>query len=70
MDGEYNDSWAEVELWRWQYGELPSQDDIRKLDISVGVNNMAKALESGDRKKMPSVYNVISVLKYLAKKVK
>lgn len=67
-----NDSWAEVELFRWQYGELPKSNDTRKLDVSAGIKGMAKAFEEGtilgsDLNKMPTPMNLISVLKYLSK---
>ena len=67
-----DDSWAEVELFRWQYGELPF--DNRPLDISAGLEAMAKAIEdgceSGGKKPMPSPYNVVMVLEYCARKLR
>lgn len=64
------DNWAEVELWRWQYGELPGQDDMRPLIVSEGIIGMAKAIEKGDELNFPTPMNVISVLRYAAKKIK
>jgi len=66
-DIEPDDSWAQVELWRWQYGELPRPDDSRPLIPSVGLRNMAKAIEIRDPNDFPSPANVISVLRYTAK---
>lgn len=66
--GDPNDSWAEVELYRWQYGELPPQDETCKaLDVSEGLRGMAKAIEKHDLNNFPSPSNVISVLRYVAK---
>jgi hypothetical protein len=69
-----NDDWAKVELFRWQYGELPRGIDHRKLDVSKGLTAMAKAIEdgckSGDYEKMPAPFNVVSVLQFCARKIK
>lgn len=63
-----NDSWAQVELYRWQYGELPPQDETcKKLDISEGLLGMARAIEKGDESNFPTPFNVVSVLRYVAK---
>ena len=73
---DFEDSWAKVELFRWQYGSLPNMasQENRKLDISVGLNNMAIALESmftsDSMDKMPTPSNVAAVLKYCAKQLK
>jgi hypothetical protein len=68
------DDWAKVELFRWQYGELPTSGDHRKLDISVGLENIAKAIEkgyqSGNACVMPSPFNVVEVLLFCARKLK
>lgn len=58
--------WAQVELWRWEFGELPQSDDTRKQDERVGLRNMAAALLNGDRGAMPSPYDVATVLEYMA----
>lgn len=42
-----DDDWARVELWRWQYGDLPQPDDFRPLDESAGLMAMSKAIENG-----------------------
>jgi hypothetical protein len=67
-----NDSWAQVELYRWQHGELPPQNGTcKKLDEPTALRAMADAIElgckTGDVKAMPSAYNVCSVLRYAAK---
>lgn len=69
-----NDSWAQVELYRWQYGELPPQDDTcKRLDEPTALRAMADALEEGCKSKnrdaMPSPYNVVSVMRYAAKQL-
>ena len=65
-----DDSWAQVELYRWQYGELPPQDDTCKiLNVPDGFEGMARAFD-GDRSKKnpwPAPSNVASVLRYAAK---
>lgn len=72
LDRDPNDSWAQVELYRWQYGELPPQNDTcKQLDEPAALRAMADAIEagckSGKREDMPSPYNVCSVLRYVAK---
>ena len=72
MEFDPNDSWAEVELYRWQHGELPPQDDrCKQLDKSAGLMAMAdaieKAIRSGNVEGMPAPHNVCSVLRYVAK---
>lgn len=69
-----NDSWARVELYRWEHGELPPNDGTSKpLHEFLGLLAMAHAIEEGCKKKditiMPSPYNVISVMRYIAKKL-
>lgn len=69
-----NDSWARVELYRWQYGELPPNENSQELDESIALQNMAEAIEggckTGDHRMMPTPFNVCSVLRYIAKKIK
>ena len=72
LERDPNDSWAQVELYRWQHGELPPQDDTcKELDEPTALWAMAAAIEegckSGKREDMPSPYNVCSVLRYAAK---
>ena len=61
------DSWAKVELWRWQYGTLPQPDDMRPLDVAAGLRGMATAIRKGDRDNFPSPGNVVAVLEYAAR---
>jgi len=61
------DSWAKVELWRWQYGTLPQPDDMRPLDAAAGLRGMAAAIRKGDRSNFPTLFNVIAALEYAAK---
>lgn len=69
-----DDSWAEVELYRWQHGELPPMNErCRPLDIPAGLLGMAQAIEvgvkSGDMtpENFPSPMNVVEVLRYAAR---
>jgi hypothetical protein len=61
------DSWARVELWRWQYGTLPAADDMRPLDVPSGLRGMAAAIRQGDLANCPATGNVVAVLEYAAK---
>jgi len=65
-----NHSWAQVELFRWQYGVLPIGSDIRPIDVPTALRNMAKAIMDGCKAKdpsiMPSPHNIISVMEYVA----
>jgi hypothetical protein len=61
------DSWAKVELHRWCYNGLPSQDDFRPIIISQALTNLADAIRKGDMNNLPSPSNMISILRYLAK---
>lgn len=61
------DSWAKVELFRWQHGALPTdRDDTRRLDPLDGLQAMADALENG-RPQQPYPHSVASVLRYIAR---
>lgn len=69
------DSWAQVELYRWQHGELPPQDKTcKELNESVAIRCMADSIEvgcmSGGATPMPTPFSVCSVLRYMAKKIK
>jgi hypothetical protein len=55
--------WARVELWRWQYGELPTPDDMRPLNIPVALRLMATATAEG----RTHPYNVAEVMRYVAR---
>jgi hypothetical protein len=70
LEHDPNDNWAEVELWRWQYGELPASTDMRPLNVPEGLRGIAAAIEKGCKEhkpdEMPSPFNVCSVLRYVA----
>jgi len=71
LERDPNDSWAQVELYRWQHGELPPQDNTcKQLNEPTAMRAMADAIEAGcktgDTGLMPSPYNVCSVLRYAA----
>ena len=63
-------AWAEVELFRWCYGELPNPADMRKIDISKALENIADGIISGlynkNEEEIISPQNLCSVLYYLA----
>ena len=65
-----DDNWALVELYRWQYGELPTEG-AKPLNIGLGLQGMAKAIkdagEAGDFSQMPTPFNVMMVLEYMAR---
>lgn len=62
-----NDSWALVELYRWQHGTLPETVDEKPLDEAAGLRAMAEALETKPPTEWPEPFNIASVLKYAAK---
>jgi hypothetical protein len=66
-----DDSWAIVELYRWQHGKLPGMDGTPELplDESAALRGMAAAIEKGDKYHFPSPYNVCQVLRYVAKRL-
>ena len=62
------DSWARVELWRWQYGTLPAADDMRPLDVPAGLEGMADAFRKPmANNQWPLPGNAAAVLRYAAK---
>lgn len=61
------DSWARVELWRWQYGGLPGSDDMRPLSVPAGLRGMAEAIRVRDLKNFPSPHSVQCALEYAAR---
>lgn len=65
--GYPGDSWARVELFRWQYGTLPGPRDMRPLHVPTGLRKMAEAIMEGDRTNFPTPQNVVSVLIYAAR---
>lgn len=72
LEDDYNDNWAQVELYRWQHGNLPGEPGTKQLalDIPVALENMAKALSQPDQTKWPAPFNIASVLAYTAKQLK
>lgn len=66
-----NDSWATVELYRWQHGCLPGDptvpdDGMKKIDIPVALKAMGDAF-THQQNEWPAPHNIQSVLYYLAK---
>ncbi len=63
-------NWAEVELFRWCYGELPKPTDTRKIDVSRALENIADGIVEGlyekNEDKIITPNNLCSVLYYLA----
>lgn len=62
ISGDNAESWAQVELFRWQYGELPEANDSRPLDVSRGLKVMAAAVAKGE----VSWENIAVVMVYVA----
>lgn len=68
------DSWAKVELFRWQYGVLPAPTDFRPLNVAEGLRKMSAALMAGcqnnddseTKQNMPNPFNVCCVMDYVA----
>lgn len=68
LESEANDSWASVELYRWQHGELPSHESPqKKLDAPAAFRAMARAFLTPDTSTWPTGGNVASVLCYAAR---
>ena len=72
LTGDANDSWAAVELYRWQHGNLPGEAGTKQLplDVPTALVKMAEALSQPDQTKWPAPFNVASVLAYAAKQIK
>ena len=64
---EPDESWARVELWRWQHGgecgHLPQNDDMRPVDVPTALDRMAAATERGQTSPM----NCAIVMRYASK---
>ena len=61
-----DEAWARVELYRWQTGHLPDIEQHEPLNIPLGLRNMAKVIDVGERANFPSPFNVAIVLRYVA----
>lgn len=62
------ESWALVELYRWEHGQLPGIDGKPEQPLSVpgGLLAMASAIEKGDPSNFPTPHNVCCVLRFVA----
>jgi len=71
MIPDQDDSWAEVELYRWQHGKLRNAPGHVEQPFSApeGLRGMAKAIELGDRNNFPTPFNVTAVLAYAARRI-
>ena len=58
------DAWAEVELFRMQYGELPGPEDKRKLDVPDALDALAKRIGSNEQM---SAFNLQQMIVAVAK---
>lgn len=68
-----DDAWAEVELYRWQHGELPPQDETCKaLSVPDGLEGMARAFDkpASETNAWPMPFNIAIVLRYVARLIK
>ncbi len=61
------DSFAQVELYWWQHGELPEHRNEKPLDVSAGLEGMSNAIKTGDLENFPSPSSIIIALEYAAK---
>ena len=61
------DSFAQVELYRWQHGELPEHSNEKPLDVSVALEAMSEAIKVMDMGNFPSPRSIIIALEYAAK---
>jgi hypothetical protein len=63
-----SDNWAKVELYRWQHGELPpdNEKDVKPLNVPEALRAGVKMMDTKD---CPSVFNVAQVLSYVAKEL-
>lgn len=63
------DSWARVELYRLQHGELPPQQGLAKpVQISEGLKNLAGIIENPSLNPPPR-FSLASVLRFAAKEL-
>jgi hypothetical protein len=65
-----SNDWALVELYRWEYGELPPQDGTAKpLHMTIACEAMAEALTNPDAPAVPSSFNTGQVLAFAGRKL-
>lgn len=72
ISSEGNDSYAQVELYRWQHGALPPQDSAlcKPLSVPTGLRSMAMAFcEPPDNDAWPHPFNIASVFEFCAKQI-
>jgi hypothetical protein len=72
LESSGNDSYARVELYRWQHGNLPPQDSAvcKPLSVPAGLRSMAMAFcEPPDNDAWPHPFNIASVFEFCAKQV-
>ncbi len=62
-----NDSWARVELYRWQHDKLPTDNDNQEMIISKALSSAAIKLINPIEGQTISPLAVASVLMYLSK---
>jgi len=64
------DSWATVELYRLQHGELPPRDgEAKPVQISEALKALARIVDGTDKRELPPRFSVASVLRYVAKEI-
>lgn len=66
LSGDGNEQWALVELYRWQFGELPKMGEAQPLSVKTAVMKMAESFTQPNPEKWPAPMNIASVLAYLS----
>lgn len=62
-----DEGWAEVELYRWQHGELPPQTgECNPVSKPEALRAFVRLLNEGDMSKLPLPFNVAIVLSHIA----
>lgn len=71
LQSQANDSWARVELYRWQHGEMPPQDSMtcKELSIPEALRAMSMTFCENDHEKWPIPFNIASVMQFAAKEL-
>lgn len=65
-----SDSFARVELYRIQHGELPLEENSKPLDEVKALTILANIIDYGREELMPPRYNVACIIRYAAKHFK